>query len=153
MVLCFPYFVDNFIVFVIPLPSTIIVTTLWDFLNIWIGVWSSFIDIYIEVWLISKEGRNCTKRIEELEIVLEIHLLMFGTLPTYTWKITLYKYKPQGCFQVYGLGHYLHLIESHNVILFNYVTNYAILFFTHFFFNVVVQPNLLVSFNKFQLNW
>jgi hypothetical protein len=34
--------------------------------------------------LISKEGMNRMKIIEELEIVLEIHLLMSKTLPTYT---------------------------------------------------------------------
>ncbi len=63
-------------------------------------------------------------------------MLMFGTLPTYTGKITLYK--PQGCFQVYGLKHSLYLMESHNVILFNYVTNYAIFSFSNFFLNFVM---------------
>jgi len=69
--------------------------------------------------------------------VLEIHLLMFGTLLTsYTWKITLYK--PQGCFHVYELRHSLHPMESHNVILFNYVANYAKKLKKHFFLNFVM---------------
>ncbi len=69
---------------VILLPSTTIVAALWDFLNIWIGALFSFVDVYNEVWLISKEGMNRMKIIEELEIVLEIHLLTFRTLPKHT---------------------------------------------------------------------
>jgi hypothetical protein len=68
MVLCFPYFMDNFTMLVILLPSTITVAALWDFLNIWIGVLFSFVDVYIEVWLISKEGMNRMKIIEKLEL-------------------------------------------------------------------------------------
>jgi hypothetical protein len=96
MVLCFLNFIDNFIVLLILFPSTISTIALWVFLNIWIGALFLFIDVYIEVFKIFKEGRNCMKIIEELETILEIHLLMFGTLPTYTWKIILNK--PQGCF-------------------------------------------------------
>ncbi len=49
------------------------------------------------------------------------------------------KKKKCHCFQVYELKHYLHLMESHNVILFKYVTNYEIFSFSHFFFNFVMQ--------------
>jgi hypothetical protein len=142
MVLCFPYFMDNFIALVILLPLTIIIAALWDFLDIWIGSLFSFVDVYIEVWLISKEGMNRMKIIEELEIVLEIHLLMSKTLPTYTWKIHYTNHKDVFKFT---LKHSLHLMESHNIILFNYITNYAIFYFSLFFFNFVMQLDLLVS--------
>jgi hypothetical protein len=61
MVLCFPYFMDNFIVLLILLPSTITTIALWNFLNIWISALFSCVDVYIENFKIFKEGMNCMK--------------------------------------------------------------------------------------------